>query len=340
MTKHAWQAGAQSAEIPIAVTGVGAIIGQGIIKSLRQSGHRVRVIGVDRNDNSPGPHLCDAFEKKPEAPEDSQAYLDYWERIVRKHGITLILPGLEIDMAFLNRHREFFAALGVRLALNSTRLISVTADKWNFGLALDAMGYPAIPSARPESWADATQALGSAPLILKPLHGNGSRGIVVLKDEDDFNYWRAKSVTPWMLQRIVGEANEEYTVGVFGLGDGRHVGPLTFRRLLSSAGNTLAAEVVQDHDVINDATEVLCQYFQPLGPTNFQFRVEGKHAYLLEINPRFSSSNSLRTAFGFNEAEMAIQFYLFDVEPAEPRITAGKAWRYTEDYVIHASHSL
>jgi len=340
MIKQAGQAGDQGAEISIAVTGVGAIIGQGIIKSLRQAGYRLRVIGVDRNDNSPGPHLCDAFEKKPDAPEDSQAYLDYWKRIVRAHDIVLILPGLELDMAFFNRHREFFSSLGVRLALNSAQLINVTADKWNFGLALDAMGYRAIPSARPESWADAIQALGAAPLILKPLQGNGSRGIVVLENEDDFNYWRAKSAMPWMLQRIVGEANEEYTVGVFGLGDGRHVGPLTFRRRLSSAGNTLVAEVVLDHAVINAATKIFCQHFQPLGPTNFQFRVEGEHAYLLEINPRFSSSNSLRTAFGFNEAEMAIQFYLFDVEPAEPRITAGKAWRYTEDFVIHAGHSL
>ncbi|KNY10448.1 hypothetical protein AKG08_12130 [Achromobacter piechaudii] len=142
-----------------------------------------------------------------------------------------------------------------------------------------------------------------------------------------------------MLQRIVGTADEEYTVGVFGLGEGRHVGPLTFRRRLSAAGNTLVAEVVRDHAVIDKATDLLCRHFCPLGPTNFQFRVEGERAYLLEINPRFSSSNSLRTAFGFNEAEMAIDYFLLGVEPAEPCIRAGKAWRYTEDFVTHAGHT-
>ena len=76
------------------------------------------------------------------------------------------------------------------------------------------------------------------------------------------------------------------------------------------------------------------------GPTNFQFRVENGTAFLLEINPRFSSSNSLRTAFGFNEAEMAIELYLLDREPDAPRIRPGKAWRYTEDFVLHAGHPL
>lgn len=325
--------------LSIAVTGVGAIIGQGIIKSLRQSAYSVRIVGVDRNCNSPGPFLCDAFEQKPGASEDSQAYLDYWARIVHVHKIDLILPGLELDMTFFDRHRPVFAGLGVKVALNRTELIEACADKWEFGQVLESIGYPTIPSLRPASWPEAVATLGDAPLLLKPLHGNGSRGIVLIEDEGDFDYWQRKTRTPWMLQRIVGSANEEYTVGLFGLGDGRHLGPLIFRRRLSAAGNTLEAEVVPEHAIIEAAVGRLCQHFMPLGPSNFQFRVEGDTAYLLEINPRFSSSNSLRTAFGFNEAEMAIQLYLLGVEPDEPRIGAGKAWRYTEDFVTHAGHT-
>lgn len=108
----------KASELTIAVTGVGAIIGQGIVKGLRQSRYDVRIVGIDRSDCSPGPHLVDAFEKKPEGDEDSQAYLDYWARIIRAHGIELILPGLELDMLFFDAHRSFFAGLGVKLALN------------------------------------------------------------------------------------------------------------------------------------------------------------------------------------------------------------------------------
>ncbi|CAB3883652.1 ATP-grasp domain-containing protein [Achromobacter ruhlandii] len=326
--------------VVVAVTGVGAIIGQGIVKSLRQCRYPTRIIGIDRNADSPGPHRCDAFEQKPDAPETSPDYLDYWARIVHAHGIQLILPGLEVDMAFFDRHRPFFADLGVALALNTPDLIAKTGNKWDFGLTLADFGYPVIPSARPISWADAVEKLGPPPLLLKPLQGNGSRGIRLLEDEADFTYWQRKAGTDWMLQRVVGNAHEEFTVGVFGLGGGRRLRPLVFRRRLSTAGNTLVAEVVSTHPVIEAATDRLCGYFQPLGPTNFQFRVEAGTAFLLEINPRFSSSNSLRTAFGFNEAEMAIELHLLGREPAEPRIRPGKGWRYYEDFVLHAGHPL
>lgn len=330
--------GAAASRTVVAVTGVGAIIGQGIVKSLRQCQFPVRVVGIDRNADSPGPHRCDAFEQKPDAPETSQAYLDYWARIVHTHGIQLILPGLEIDMGFFDRHRAFFADLGVTLALNTPTLIAQTGNKWDFGLTLAGFGYPVIPSARPASWGEAVERLGRPPLLLKPLQGNGSRGIHLLEDEADFTYWRRKAGADWMLQRVVGSAHEEFTVGVFGLGGGRRLRPLIFRRRLSTAGNTLVAEVVSTHPVIEAATDRLCEHFQPLGPTNFQFRVEGDIAYLLEINPRFSSSNSLRTAFGFNEAEMATELYLLGREPVEPEIRPGKGWRYYEDFVLHAGY--
>jgi carbamoyl-phosphate synthase large subunit len=324
----------------VAVTGMGALIGQGIVKSLRNSSHAVRIVGVDRSADSPGPYLVDAFEQKPEVPEDDSGYLDYWARIVRAHDIRLILPGLELDVQFFDRHRSFFQQLGTTVVLNDARLIAQTADKWTFGQALAAIGYPAIPAVRPDTWSEAVAALGPAPLLLKPLQSNGSRGIVHLQDEGDFEYWRRKTAVPWMLQRIVGSADTEYTVGVFGLGDGNFLGPIIFRRRLSSAGNTLMAQTVSTHPVLESAVATLCRHFRPLGPTNLQFRVEGDTAYLLEINPRFSSSNSLRTAFGFNEAEMAVTWYLHGNVPTLPRMMAGTAWRYTEDFVLHAGDRL
>lgn len=325
-------------ELTIAVTGVGAIIGQGIVRSLRASGRAVRLVGIDRSDRSPGPYVVDVFEKKPEAAENNPDYLEYWARIIQRHGIQLVMPGLEVDMVFLNQHRDWFEALGVSLVLNTPQLTQQTRNKWSFGRALAAIGYPVIPSSQPDTWAEALQALGPPPLLLKPLVGNGSRGIVKLEDERDFEYWREKASGEWMLQRIVGNPDEEYTVGIFGLGNGSILGPIIFRRRLSNAGNTQEAEVVLSHTVLESAVEALCTYFCPVGPTNLQFRVEGDIAYLLEINPRFSSSNSLRTGFGFNEAAMSIDFFFHGKTPEAAVCTEGIAWRYSEDFLIHARH--
>lgn len=324
-------------EIIVAVTGVGAIIGQGIVRSLRASGRAIRVIGIDRSARSPGPHMVDAFEQKPDTSEDSPKYQAYWHNLIQRHDIQIVLPGLEVDMVYLDKNRDWFESRGVCLALNTPDLIRITANKWEFGKALADMGYPVIPSIRPDTWQQAVEKLGLPPFLLKPLQGNGSRDILRLEDEQDFEYWRSKASGDWMLQRIVGKPDEEYTVGVFGLGNGHFIGPLIFRRRLSSAGNTQEAEVVLHHSILDAAVKKLCQHFSPVGPTNLQFRVEGEIAYLLEINPRFSSSNSLRTAFGFNEAILAVDYYLFNEKPIMPNLQTGHAWRYYEDFVIHAS---
>lgn len=327
------------AEFSVLVTGVGAIIGQGIIKSLRKSRHSVHIVGVDRSNCSLGPYLSDAFYQKPPCGEDSSDYIAFWRDILERECVDIVMPGLEVDVFFLDTQRQLFKERGVTVIINRSELITLSADKWKLGEQLTNLGPLKIPASIPENWAQALSELGAPPLLLKPRSGNGSRGIVRLNDERDFDYWRAKSGDNWMLQRIVGDDSNEFTVGIFGFGDGKSIAPIILKRRLSGAGNTLEAQVAHD-SVIEDSAQRLTRYFKPLGPTNYQFRKEGDIAYLLEINPRFSSSNSLRTAFGFNEAEMAIDYFKLRKRVQTPLIKAGTAWRYSNDYVHYVSHTI
>jgi len=321
------------------VTGVGAIIGQGIIKSLRKSNYAVKVVGIDKSKNSPGPYLCDVFYQKPLCGEDSSEYLAFWCDVLQKECVDIVLVGLEVDMFFLDKKRDFFSPLNVDLVLNNSDLISLSADKWKLHESLLATKLPRIPTVIPNNWNHAISELGEAPLLLKPRHGNGSRGIIKLYDERDFKYWNVKLDNNWMLQRIVGDENNEFTVGIFGFGNGESSCPIIFKRVLSSSGNTLEAVVVNE-EVIENVSNLLTKYFKPLGPTNYQFRMEDGCAYLLEINPRFSSSNSLRTAFNYNEAEMAIDYFKFNKISQNPIIKKGSAWRYSEDYIKYDCDTL
>jgi carbamoyl-phosphate synthase large subunit len=318
----------------VLATGVGAIIGQGIVRSLRKVDPAVRVVGIDRSGRSPGPAMCDAFFAKPAVDESDPAYLDFWIGMAARERLDLVLPGLDVDVGFLDRHRDAIAATGVRLALNRPELIALCADKWTLMQALPGLGLPAIPTRVDATWQDAVATLGPPPLLLKPRRGNGSRGIARLADAEEFRYWSAR--TPgWMLQSIVGTDADEYTVGVFGFGDGTGLPPIVFRRRLSATGNTQEAEVV-DAPAIEAASATLTAALAPLGPTNYQFRLHGDTPYLLEVNPRFSSSNSLRTAFGYNEAQMCVDWFLRGRRPETPRIRRGIAWRYFEDFVVDA----
>ncbi|CAG1021308.1 Alpha-aminoadipate--LysW ligase LysX [Methylococcales bacterium] len=317
----------------IIVTGVGAIIGQGIVKSLRQTGRPFWIVGIDRNAHSMGSYLCDVFYTKPDCDESSPEYFDFWRKILVEESVDLVLPGLEVDLFFLNEHKSLLSATGSILALNRAELIELARDKWLMGLELHKAGLASIPTILSQDWQECIRVFESAPFLLKPRRGNGSRGIVKLYDETDFHYWVNKSTDDFMMQKIVGNDEEEYTVGAFGFGDGDSLKPIIFRRKLSVAGNTQFAEVVSD-EIIEQAVYKLSNYFKPIGPTNYQFRMDNGVPYLLEINPRLSSSTSLRTGFGYNEVEMAVDFYLENIKPEVPKISNGLAWRYSDDFLV------
>ena len=322
----------------ILVTGIGALIGQGIAEGLRQGG-RSWVLGLDRRVSLYGEELCDEMVQKPKVDEASAAYLGFWKNLVATYQIDLIIPGISIDVAFLDTNRTFFEELGVALALNAPDLIALTEDKSTFEVDYAKLGLSVIPSVRGGTWKEACAALGPSPLLLKPSVGEGSVGIVRLHDEIDFEYWTKKTKGDFLVQQIIGTDEDEFTVGTFGFGDGGYIGPLIFRRKLTRAGNTGEAETVSQ-PIIAEITAKIMQHYKPVGPTNLQFRIRRDEAYLLEINPRFSSSCSMRTEFGFNEAEMCIDFYLNRKRPSQPKLRWGIAQRHIADRIRYAGTDL
>lgn len=317
----------------VLVTAVGGIIGQGLLRSLRAAGQPLRVLGLDREPDCPFAAWCDGFHAKPGLAEEDGAYLQWWLELLDREGIGLVLPGHDADVEFLDRNRAALCAAGLQLALDRSDLLQLCRDKFTLGQALAPHGIDVIPAVLPTTMASAVAQLGAPPLVIKPRRGSGSRGVVVVRDAQDFDYWVPRTQDP-MIQRLVGTDTEEYTVGVFGFGDGTAHGPLVFRRRLGPSGATREAVAVDD-PVVEAASARLTALLSPSGPCNYQFRKCGGKAWLLEVNPRFSSSNSLRTAFGFNEAAMAVDWFLRGVRPAAPHLRKGISWRYSEDIVRH-----
>lgn len=137
-----------------------------------------------------------------------------------------------------------------------------------------------------------------------------------------------------MVQEYVGNTECEYTSATFGFGDGNCIQPIVMRRKLSKAGATDKA-IIEMIPGIDDEIYKLAKVLKPVGPTNFQFRLHKGKYLLLEINPRISSSTSIRTAFGYNEAEMCIEYFLEGNIPKSREISTGKAYRYITEAVIY-----
>jgi len=315
----------------ILVTGASGIVGYGTLRSLRSGRRDYRLIGSSIYDDSVAPAFCDAFVKAP--PTTSPTYLEWLVRIVQKYSVDLVIPGIEIDMYKCAECAESLRQRGINVLLNNTDLLCLCKDKWNFYERLHHVGLLAIPSRIEGDFETLSYDFG-LPFILKPRRGFGSKGIVRIFNAKDFARHAGYLGSGLIAQPIVGTDEEEYTTSAFCDGKGGYYASMTLRRKLSKDGFTDRAEVATLENLDEDIW-ALCQKFRPIGPTNFQFRLHNGSLKLLEINPRISSSTSIRTAFGYNESIMAVDYFLDGIIPVQPVIRQGHAVRYTEDFIFY-----
>lgn len=316
----------------VLITGVGAIMGYGLLRSLRAARPEIRLVGTDIFSDAVGQAWCDKFEQAPLTNSDH--YLQWLNDVVEKNHVDLVIPGIEQDVQRLSDEREKISTFNCKFVLNNAVLIDLSRDKWAMHQALLELDDPSrIPSYLSGDYASLS-ALLNVPFILKPRNGYASKGLVRVKGENDFTPEKRRLGEHLMAQPLIGSDDDEFTVGVFGDGLGQVCASISMQRYLSKEGATANARIV-NHESLNETVSRLCAHFKPVGPTNLQFRRAGLEWKLLEINPRVSSTSSIRTAFGYNEASMCLDFYLNGLLPSQPAIKNGFATRFIEDYVVY-----
>ena len=316
----------------ILVTGVGAIIGYGIIKSLLGKGHYI--VGTDIYHDAVGQHWVDKFIQAPYT--NSPEYMNWLKNVIEENNIDIVFPGIEQDVHFIAANFSELSKLSCKFVINKLYLIEITKNKFetykylknkfkdNLIFSLDKMDWEYITG------------MISLPFLLKPKCSYASKGIVKINNREEFDFYSKDNDNKYIAQPIVGDNDNEYTVAVFGFGNGDCGEIIAFKRKLSQEGATAKAVTYFD-PVLNDLVKDMCKFIKPEGPTNFQFRKDNDTYKLLEINPRISSSTSLRRAFGYNEAQMSIEYFLENsIENIKNIvIKKGAAQRFIEDYVVY-----
>lgn len=310
----------------ILVSGASGIVGYGILKSLGGM-KELTLHGSTIYDDSPAVIFSHKVVKPPLTL--SEGYFDWLLDYIESEHIDLIIPGIEDDLYQWNEHREVLESV-TKVVLNNPKLIRLCRSKWEFYRALhSAFSQIAIPTMLCTNFHGIASSFG-VPFLLKPVYGYGSRGITIVRSENDF----PEQTDGLIAQPIIGKAEEEYTVSAFFDGAGTLRAYCALQRTLSKQGFTETASSIFLPGMAG-ILQQLGEIFNPVGPTNFQFRKDGNTYKLLEINPRISSATSIRSSFGYNESQMCIDYYLKNCLPVQPLICGGRAIRYTEDYVIY-----
>jgi carbamoyl-phosphate synthase large subunit len=312
----------------ILVTGAGAIIGYGIIGSLRQSKVEAKIIAIDIYDTAYGQYIADVFYTGVLA--SSQDFVDFINSIVEKEKIDLIIPGIEQDLYALHKNKD---KIKCRVVMNNDLCIELSKSKLaTFEYLNEFSDINLIPTLHQATYEECLAYLGKH-FLLKPISSYASKGIEIIRSKEDFDFYVKKVNGHCIFQRIISNKDSEYTISVFGDGAGSYFDSIILKRHLSQEGATSNAEVVES-ELITDYVNKLVSLLKPVGPTNIQVRLEDNVVYLLEINPRISSACSIRSGFGYNDPEMCVKYYLSNEPITATKKKKGKAIRYIKDFII------
>lgn len=284
----------------ILITGVGGDIGQSVIKCLKDSSYRTHLLGCDIDPYAAGKKDVDSFFQAPKASV-SESYLNFIKNIHEFSELDYIIPTTEAEIEFYDDNRKIFEENGIKLLINNTFIINAFLNKYNTAKFFKKSGI-----AFPETYrlSDYKNEL-KYPLILKPEKGCGSKKIQILYDEVDLNYFQ-KKYQDAILQEIIGNINEEYTVGIFS--DGNKVNSIAFRRYLGYGSLTKFAELILNKEIDSMAIKI-AHACKLKGSINVQMRKTEKGFMPFEINPRFSSTVYFRHFFGFKDVEWWLNLY-------------------------------
>ena len=124
----------------------------------------------------------------------------------------------------------------------------------------------------------------SYPFILKKRWGSGSKLVLIVYNQNEFEFYKNKfGKSSLVVQELLGDADHEYTAGVFS--DGEQTFSILFRRYLASeVGITKYAEFIEENPIAELASRI-AEVSHLIGSINIQFRKVNNKFIPFEINP-------------------------------------------------------
>lgn len=320
--------------VKVFVTGAGAVLGQGIIKSLRLAAQPYHILAADPDPRAVGLYWADTACLIPLAT--AVDYLDRVTDLLEREKPDVLLVGTDVElMVFAQNKTALETAYGVKVVVSPPDVIKIADDKWLTCQFLANNGFPYPQSALPEG-SEALLTRCDFPLIVKPRVGARSVGVHLVHNEYELAMALQQVENP-IIQENVASAVAEYTSGVV-MANGRVQAIVTMRRDLRD-GNTYRAYVEPD----SAYDSVLCTIAEKLGgdgPLNFQFRVADGVPKIFEINARFSGTTPFRAYAGFNEVDAVVRRVLWGEPVAATVVKPVIILRYWDEIIIDASQMI
>ena len=311
----------------VLVTSAGALLGQGIIRSLQNSTiPNLRIVACDPDPYSPGLYWNGGSRLLPYSKDPF--FIEKFSDLLKEEKPDAVCVGTDPELSLLSAHQqELEDTYQTKIIVSSPEIIRIADDKYLTYKFMKNSGFIPPDSRLLGEEQDLVNLYGF-PLVVKPRIGARSVGFHLVKNQDELDAALAE-VPNAVIQECVGTKNDEYTAGSLYF-DGQCRAAIVMRRELRD-GNTFKA-YADKYPELSEQVYSMCNALKPFGPANFQFRVVNGIAKVFEINSRFSGTTPLRMHAGFNELDMILKYLFFGepiVQPDIPKLTIMRHWTET-----------
>ncbi len=315
----------------ILVTGAGAVLGQGVIRSLRESSLKATVIAADPSPLSAGLYWTDRRHVIPLAKDPS--FVTRVAELIDRERPDAVIPGTDVELLHFAEHRHAWESLyRTHVVVSSPEVVRIADDKYLTFRFLKDKGFAVPESCLPGEEGALVERIGF-PLIVKPRVGARSVGVVKVHDRAGLERAIAEG-DGVVIQECVATDSDEYTAGAL-VFDGKCEASIVMRRDLRD-GNTYRA-YVDRYPELDAQVRRMAEALGAHGPVNFQFRVDREgRAKVFEINGRFSGTTPFRMRAGFNEVEMTLRRLVLGEPIEQPEIRPMTILRHFEETVVPA----
>jgi carbamoyl-phosphate synthase large subunit len=262
---------------------------------------------------------CRAADHRFAVPRvDHPDYIPALLKIVRDHGVDLLVPTIDTELLVLANAASSFAEIGCHVAVSAPAVIDIARDKLATATFLDAAG---IPSPRTTTLAALREGGTDCgwPAILKPRHGSASRGLAIAHGPDDLPRVEHE---PMIVQQLL--SGEEWTVNLYFDDHGALQTVVPHRRLQVRAGEVEKGVVQRDPGLRAIASRLADHLPGSRGVLCFQAMRDASGAFsVFEINARFGGGYPLADRAGATFAQWLVERSAGLPDTAHDRWTTG-----------------
>lgn len=157
---------------------------------------------------------------------------------------------------------------------------------------------------------------GEFPLIAKPIFGSASKGLIIIRNIEEFETFKKnENIKNYLIQRFIDGV--EYTVDCYISQQGEIISMVPRKRIEITGGEVSKAISVRDEVILFEVKKILkTGIFR--GPINIQFIRDKQtgETYIMEVNPRFGGGVILTIESGANFPLFILKEFLkIDIEP-------------------------